>query len=108
VLRKDGTGGDLPTIRSRTIGWTPSCRCDDRVRPGDIDPPIPVVPCRVLDPFAGSGTTVAIAERLGRIGIGVELKSDYLGLAKDRTRQAYLLEEERAPSRTEGARLALN
>jgi hypothetical protein len=72
-------GGDLPTIRSRTIGWTPSCRCDDRVQPGDIDPPIPVVPCRVL------------AERLGRIGIRVELKSDYLGLAKDRTRQAYLL-----------------
>jgi hypothetical protein len=84
-------GGDLPTIRSRTIGWTPSCRCDDRVQPGDIDPPIPVVPCRVLDPFAGSGTTVAVAERLGRIGIRVELKSDYLGLAKDRTRQAYLL-----------------
>jgi DNA modification methylase/transcriptional regulator with XRE-family HTH domain len=64
-----------------TIGWSPTCAC----------PPAESVPCRVLDPFAGSGTTVAVAERLGRVGIGVELKAAYLRLAWARTRQAGLL-----------------
>lgn len=32
----------------------------------------------VLDPFAGSFTTVAAAARLGRIGIGVELSEEYI------------------------------
>lgn len=35
-------------------------------RPGDV----------VLDPFAGFGTTIAVAERMGRIGYRVELRSD--------------------------------
>jgi hypothetical protein len=65
----------------KTIGWFPSCGC----------PPAEPVPSRVLDPFAGSGTTVAVAERLGRMGIGVELKAAYLRLAWARTRQMGLL-----------------
>ena len=64
-----------------TSGWIPSCAC----------PPAELVPCRVLDPFAGSGTTVAVAERLGRVGIGIELKPAYLELARRRTIQAGLL-----------------
>lgn len=36
--------------------------------PGDV----------VLDPFAGSGTTVWVAQSLGRVGIGIELCADYL------------------------------
>lgn len=36
---------------------------------------------RVLDPFAGSATTVWTAARLGRRGIGVELSADYLARA---------------------------
>jgi hypothetical protein len=66
---------------NHTLGWSPSCAC----------PPGEPVPCRVLDPFAGSGTTVAVAERLGRVGIGVELKPAYLRLAQMRTRQTVLL-----------------
>jgi DNA modification methylase len=77
--------------RHTTLGWSPSCACDDHVLAGDIDPPIPVVPCRVLDPFAGSGTTVAVAERLGRVGLGLELNPAYLTLARQRTVQAGLL-----------------
>jgi hypothetical protein len=67
--------------QTETLGWSPTCAC----------PPADPVPCRVLDPFAGSGTTVAVAERLGRVGIGVELKAAYLRLAWARTRQAGLL-----------------
>jgi len=40
-------------------------------RPGDT----------VLDPFAGSGTTLAVSKRLGRKAIGIELNPDYLDLA---------------------------
>jgi site-specific DNA-methyltransferase (cytosine-N4-specific) len=35
----------------------------------------------VLDPFCGTGTTVAVAKALGRDGIGVDLSTDYLRLA---------------------------
>lgn len=36
----------------------------------------------VLDPFCGTGTTVAVARALGRHGIGVDLSADYLRLAE--------------------------
>lgn len=45
-------------------------------KPGDL----------VLDPFAGYGTTVAVAERMGRRAIGVELVPEHLEIARRRTR----------------------
>ena len=39
----------------------------------------------VLDPFAGYGTTIAVAERLGRRAIGVELIPEHLEIARART-----------------------
>ena len=39
----------------------------------------------VLDPFAGYGTTVAVAERMGRRAIGVELVPEHLEIARRRT-----------------------
>ena len=36
----------------------------------------------VYDPFAGSGTTLAVAERLGRTSIGTEIDSNYIKLAE--------------------------
>ena len=41
----------------------------------------PTRPAVVLDPFAGTGTTVAVAHALGRHGIGIDLSADYLRLA---------------------------
>jgi len=55
--------------------WQPSCDCG-RER----------VSATVLDPFAGSGTTLAVARRLGRRAIGIELNADYVALARDRVR----------------------
>ena len=38
----------------------------------------------VLDPFAGSGTVLVVAQRLGRRFVGVELNPDYVGLIEER------------------------
>ena len=57
----------------KTIGWRPGCECG-------LDP----VPCRVLDPFLGSGTTIAVALKLGRHGVGCELNPKYVELARER------------------------
>ena len=70
---------------STTLGWRPTCRC-----PGAAD--LTPAPCRVLDPFAGSGTTLIAADRLGRDAIGVELKPQYVQMAQRRvTKDAPLL-----------------
>jgi len=42
------------------------------------------VPCVVLDPFSGAGTTVLVATQLAREGIGVELSAKYNALAQER------------------------
>jgi len=42
------------------------------------------VACVVLDPFNGSGTTGAVAVRLGRDYIGIDLNAEYLKLAEER------------------------
>jgi DNA modification methylase len=39
----------------------------------------------VLDPFAGYGTTLAVASRLGRTAVGVELLPEHVELARART-----------------------
>jgi DNA modification methylase len=70
---KPGSMG--PGCKSRTVGWKPTCDCNAG------DP----VPCTVLDPFGGSGTTGEVAERLGRNSILIELNPSYVELAKRRT-----------------------
>ena len=45
----------------------------------------------VLDPFAGSGTTLAVARDLGRRGVGIELNPEYVKLIEVRCAQLALL-----------------
>jgi len=78
---------------SKTVGWRPSCDCapcgdfsdTDICTLYSLDP----VPCIVLDPFSGSGTTVMVAEELGRIGIGLEIKEQYIQLGRERLADAH-------------------
>jgi DNA modification methylase len=46
------------------------------------------VPCVVLDPFAGSGTTGAVAKRLGRSSVLIELNPEYIKLIEKRLEEA--------------------
>ncbi|WP_424008705.1 DNA-methyltransferase [Haloferax denitrificans] len=55
-------------------GWQKDCDCDS----DDFEPGI------VLDPFMGSGTTAAVAKRLGRKFVGFELNPDYVAIAQRR------------------------
>lgn len=44
----------------------------------------------VLDPFCGTGTTLAVAQRLGRDYIGMDISARYCELSRLRLQQAYL------------------
>ena len=45
----------------------------------------------VLDPFAGSGTTLMVAQKLNRKSVGIDIKNEYLDMCLKRTKQLNLL-----------------
>jgi len=65
---------------TKTVGWNPSCSCGAEM-----------IPCTVLDPFVGSGTTLAVASTLHREGIGIELNPDYAAIANRRIQKTITL-----------------
>jgi len=71
--RQAGQDHDHPFPAPKTVGWEPTCAHGK-------DP----VPCTVLDPFCGSGTTGLAALRLGRRFIGIELNPEYVEMARRR------------------------
>ena len=88
IKRYEGTGAEnasdvkrriLAGLRRRqTVGWRPTCSCGESA----------TVPCTVLDPFAGSGTTLAVAKRLGRASVGIEMNPMYVSLIRQRVAEA--------------------
>ena len=62
----------MPEITRTTTGWS-DCGCGAPFRTGIV-----------LDPFAGSGTTLAVATGLGRDAIGIDLDARNAELARDR------------------------
>ena len=60
-------------VQPKGTDFQPTCTCDANR-----------VPATVLDPFIGSGTTIAVAQQLGRHGIGLDLNPDYLAIAAKR------------------------
>jgi len=71
-LNKSGRFGDSQT---KTTGWQPTCKCN-----------ADTVPCVVLDPFGGSGTTAKVARDLKRDCILIELNPKYIGIAREKLR----------------------
>jgi len=66
-------------VTRETIGWQPTCKCNaDKV------------PSIVLDPFAGAGTTLWVAKKLGRKAVGYEISKEYCELIINRNRQQVL------------------
>ncbi len=91
-------GSSAPVFK--TTGWEPSCDCEQHEdEPGVFieRPDEPTdrwvynpVPCTVLDPFAGAGTTLYVAKEHNRHAIGIELNPDYCKLIERRLAQGVL------------------
>jgi len=60
-----------------TVGWS-DCGCGANWVGGVV-----------LDPFAGSGTALRVARRLGRRFIGIEINQEYAEMARQRVRGKY-------------------
>jgi len=72
------TGNGLTRMRagdpqSRTVGWHPGCECGGEP-----------IPCTVLDPFGGAGTTALVAIQHGRRAVSIELNAEYIELTRER------------------------
>lgn len=61
----------------KTTGWNLRCKCDACEESESV-------PCTVLDPFGGAGTTGLVADRLGRDAVLIELNPEYAKLARRR------------------------
>ena len=98
------------TGRNRRDVWTvathPYAGAHFAVMPEALVEPMVLAGCppggTVLDPFAGSGTTLAVANRLGRHALGIELNPAYVDLVHQRVQQAAWVLGEEAPEGTTG------
>ena len=73
---KDGHVPGMVRV-DETIDWKPTCDC----------PTHEPVPCTVLDPFGGAGTTALVAQRLARHAVLIEISEKYAEMAAERLRQ---------------------
>ena len=90
-IGRKGCCGDSGTRNKRSV-WTintkPYKGAHFATFPEDLVTPCILAGCPkggiVLDPFTGSGTTCAVAKRLERNYIGIELNQNYIKLAEER------------------------
>ncbi len=73
--KKSANSKDLEAIPKVSVGWGPTCAC---VKNEGLSKSI------VLDPFAGSGTTIFVALENSRDAIGIELNPEYVPLIHQR------------------------
>jgi modification methylase len=78
-LKKSGTKVH-PTQKPEALLYRVLLACSN---PGDV----------ILDPFFGTGTTGAVAKRLGRHFIGIEREDSYIAAAEERIAMALPLDE---------------
>ena len=77
-------------VEKKTTGWQPTCECKryDAGAAAQVCAPtyVPLnpIPCTVLDPFGGSGTTGMVSIELGRKATLIELNPDYANLIRQR------------------------
>jgi modification methylase len=79
-VKGDGGGKAHPTQKPEALLYRILLAC---TRPGDV----------VLDPFFGTGTTGAVARRLGREWIGIERETRYVKVARERIESTLPLDE---------------
>ncbi|HMC91535.1 MAG TPA: site-specific DNA-methyltransferase [Allosphingosinicella sp.] len=79
-VKGEGGGKAHPTQKPEALLYRVLLACTN---PGDI----------VLDPFFGTGTTGAVARRLGRQWIGIEREQRYVKVARERIQSALPLDE---------------
>jgi site-specific DNA-methyltransferase (adenine-specific) len=92
---QDKIAFDVPAIfpealaRDHIISWS---------NPGNL----------IFDPFAGSGTTLKMAQQLGRQAIGIEISEEYCKIAVDRLRQPSFFSIPDKPKSDQPQQLALS
>lgn len=81
IPRVTGGFGRSSTERTRHPAQMPLALAERIItacsKPGDL----------ILDPFAGSGTTLVAAKKLGRAAVGIEQCASYIEVAEERLRQ---------------------
>jgi len=87
-LTQGWEGARCARKQTRTLGWLPACSCGL-----EFGGPQPLavaraqtVPCRVLDPFSGTGTTPLVAAQLGRDWLGIDGSPSYARMSRERIR----------------------
>ena len=89
--KDEGGAKAHPTQKPEALLYRVLLACTN---PGDV----------VLDPFFGTGTTGAVARRLGRQWIGIERESRYISVARERIESTLALDE--SAMRTMGSKRA--
>jgi DNA modification methylase len=98
--KKRGSGGHFdghkwqmnPLGRNKRSVWTVATKPFKEAHFATFPPELPEICIKagcpesgtVLDPFAGAGTTLYVAEQLGRNSIGIELNPDYCNIIRRR------------------------